>query len=132
MNTFINMLNRIKNAQAVYAERVLVPFSNMNLRIAQLLNTQGYLASVERRTKKVGQSEHEYLDLELKYDEREGAISGVKVVSKPSRRMYVKTSELKPVRSGRGIAVLSTPKGILSSVQARKEKVGGELLFEIW
>ncbi len=126
------MLNRIRNAQAVRAERVLMPFSNMNLHIAQLLTTEGYVAAVERRTKKVGRSEHDYLELELKYDDLQGAISGVKILSKPSRRTYVKASELRPVRSGRGMAVLSTPKGILSSSEARKQKVGGELLFEIW
>ena len=68
----------------------------------------------------------------LKYDEHGSAINGVKLISRPSRRMYIKTHQIKLVRSGYGIAVISTPKGVMSSKEARKQKLGGEILFEIW
>jgi small subunit ribosomal protein S8 len=133
------MLTRIRNAQAVGKEQVLVPFSRMKFRIAELLSVAGYLAGVERRKRKSGRTEHEMLALTLKYvsagageETRMGAISGLRMVSKPSRRIYVGTEELKPVRSGYGLAVVSTSKGVMTSKDARREKVGGELMFEVW
>lgn len=135
MSPIADMLTRIRNAQAVGKEHVLVPFSKMKFRIAELLSASGYLAGVERRKRKSGRTEHEMLALTLKYvgeETRMGAISGLRMVSKPSRRIYVGSDELKPVRSGYGVAVVSTSKGIMTSKDARKEKVGGELIFEIW
>ena len=126
------MLTRIRNAQAVGKERVFVPFSKVKLSIAKILVASGYLTSVERRKRKVGKTEREMLDLELKYADEVGAISGLRMISTPSRRMYTASRNIKPVRSGFGIAVISTPKGLLSSTDARKQNVGGEIMFEIW
>ena len=132
-----DMLIRIKNAQAVKHEQVLIPFSKIKLAIAQILQSSGYIGSVERIKKpsRPGtniKTEHEFLSLGLKYEDNQGALSGIKIISRPSRHMYISAKDIKPVRSGHGIAVISTPKGIMSSKDARKQNVGGEVLFEIW
>jgi small subunit ribosomal protein S8 len=133
------MLTRIRNAQAVGKERVFVPFSKMKLQIASILSKADYVGAVERRKRKGPKSEHEVLDIGLKYLPAEkaggramGAISGLRMISKPSRRMYTSAKNIRPVRSGYGLSVVSTPKGIMTSSQARKENVGGEVMFEIW
>lgn len=127
-----DMLTQIMNAQAVNKESVTLPFSKMKFDIANIMKSSGYLSGIERKKKKTKKSEQEILTLTLKYDENGPAISGVKLISRPSRRMYIKASQIKPVRSGYGIAVISTPKGVMSSKEARKQKLGGEILFEIW
>ena len=127
-----DMLIQIKNAQAVGHEQVALPFSKVKFRIAEILKDAGYLADVERKNKKGEKTEHEYLYLTLKYQDNEGALSGLKLISRPSRRMYIKAKEIKPVRSGHGLAVISTPKGIMDSKEARKNNLGGEILFEVW
>jgi len=132
MDPISDMLTRITNAQAVRHERVAMPFSKMKLAIAQLLMQSGYVAGVERTTRTSGATEHEMLDIALKYDDGQGAISGVRIVSRPSRHLYTGVRDIRPVRSGYGMAVMSTPKGILSGSAARREGVGGEVLFEIW
>jgi len=127
-----DMLVQITNAQAVNKESVTLPFSKMKFNVANVLKTSGYLAGVERKKRKTKKSEQELIFAILKYDEHGPAISGIKLISRPSRRMYVKASQIKPVRSGHGMSVVSTPKGIMNSKEARKQKLGGEILFEIW
>ena len=131
-NPVIDMLIRIKNAQMVKSEHVLVPLSKTKLRIANILKEAGYLSSVERKNKKSKKTEHEYLVLQIKYTNGQGSMNGMKLISKPSRKIYIKSKDIKPVRSGYGMSVISTPKGIMNSKQAKKENLGGELLFEIW
>lgn len=126
------MLTRIRNAQAIGKERVSIPFSKVKFQIANILNKAGYVDSVERRKRKELKSEQEVIDIALKYDGALGAISGLRMISRPSRRMYTSAKNLKPVRSGYGLSVVSTPKGIMTSGDARKENVGGEIMFEIW
>lgn len=127
-----DMLTRIKNAQLVKAERVVVPSSKIKFQIAMILQQSGFLADIEKKKKKAYKSEHEYLDLGLRYDNGLSAIGGIKIVSKPSRHLYTSAKDLRPVRSGHGVAVLSTSKGVMTSKEARKAGVGGEILFEIW
>ncbi|OGN02148.1 MAG: 30S ribosomal protein S8 [Candidatus Yanofskybacteria bacterium RIFCSPHIGHO2_01_FULL_43_42] len=127
-----DMLVQIMNAQAVNKESVTLPFSKMKLDIANVLKTSNYLTEVERKKRKTKKSEQELIFVALKYDEHGPAISGIKLISRPSRRMYIKASQIKPVRSGYGMSVISTPKGVMSSKEARKHKLGGEVLFEIW
>ena len=127
-----NMLIGIKNAQAVGKENVLIPFSKIKLRILEILKDGGFIENFERRKKKGIKVEHEYLFVTLKYHDKEGAITNFKLVSKPSRHMYVGVEDLKPVRSGYGMAVVSTSKGIMSSKEAKKNNLGGEMLFEVW
>ena len=127
-----DMLNRIRNAQMVQADHVVLPSSKIKAKIAAILKEAGYLMAIEKKTKKAQTTEHDYLDLELKYTDGQAAISGIKIVSKPSRHLYIKTDEIRPVRSGYGTAILSTSKGIMTSQEARKQGLGGEVLFEIW
>ena len=132
MSPIADMLTRIRNAQAVGKERVFVPFSKVKQQIARILNENGYVGTIERRKRKTIKSEHEWLDVSLKYDGGLGAISGLRMISLPFRRLYTSARNIKPVRSGFGIAVISTPRGIMSSKNARKERVGGEIMFEVW
>lgn len=127
-----DMLIRIKNAQMVSHDQVVMPFSKMKFAIANVLKNAGYIADVERKNKKAKKSEHEYLVLTLKYEDGISAFQDVKIVSKPSRRMYIKAANIRPVRSGHGIAIISTSRGIMSSRDAWKQKLGGEILCEVW
>jgi len=123
-----DMIIRIKNAGISRKESVLVPFSKLKFEIATVLEKEGYIASVAKKGKKVAK----FIELGLIYDSGESRVQGVRRVSKLSRRVYRKASELRPVKNGLGISIVSTPKGLLSGKNARKEKVGGEVLFEIW
>ena len=124
-----DLIVRLMNATAVKKASVSVPFSNLKLAIAEKLKQSGYVKDVEKKGKKVKKT----LDVVLMYDEKGvPAIQGVKRVSKPGRRMYKSVREIMPVRYGHGALILSTPKGIKTDKEARKEKVGGETLFEIW
>ena len=109
-----------------------MPFSKVKFRIANILKEAGYIFEVERKNKKAKKSEHEYLQLTLKYRDNQGALSGVKIISRPSRRMYIKSKDIKLVRSGYGLAIVSTSKGIMSSKEARKLGLGGEIICEVW
>ncbi|KKT28437.1 MAG: 30S ribosomal protein S8 [Candidatus Yanofskybacteria bacterium GW2011_GWA1_44_21] len=125
------MLIQIKNAQLSKKEQVSIPFSKMKMSIADILKSSGFVADVEKKSKKMKNSEHDYIYITLKYGD--GTIlNNVKIVSKPSRRMYMKASEIRPVRSGYGLAILSTSRGIMTSENAKKEKLGGEILCEVW
>ena len=132
MDIISDMLIRIKNAQMAKAGQVLMPFSRVKFQIAQILKDGGYLSAIERRKRKSRKSELEYLELGLVYHDGEGAIGGIKLLSKPSRHIYVKAQDIQRVRSGYGFAVISTSKGIMNSREARKQNLGGEILFEIW
>lgn len=120
---------RLKNAGAVKAVSISVPHSAFKYAIAEKLQDAGFLKTVEKKGKKVRKT----LDIVLKYDEEgKSVITGVKRISKPGRRMYKSAREVMPVRYGHGILMLSTPKGVLTDKEARKQKVGGEALFEMW
>ena len=127
------MLIRISNAQAVGKEQVSVPFSKIKFKIGQILKDGEFVGEVEKRTKKSKKSEIDYILVTLKYDEdKKPVISGFKIISTPSRHMYVMAKDIKLVHSGYGIAVISTSKGVMSSREARKQNLGGEMLFEVW
>ena len=124
-----DLITRISNAGAVGHAVVSMPFSNFKYAIAEKLKEQGYVKSIEKKGKKVKKT----LDIALKYDDAgEHVIKGVKRISKPGRRLYKGAAEINPVRYGFGALILSTPKGIKTDKEARKEKIGGETLFEIW
>ena len=120
---------RLKNAGAVKHASVSVPFSNLKLAIAEKLKDAGYVTGVDKKGKKVKKT----LEVTLKYN-ADGSpfIEGVKRISKPGRRMYKSVHEITRVRYGHGSLILSTPQGIKTDKEARKEKVGGEAMFEIW
>lgn len=120
---------RLKNAGSAKKASISVPFSSLKMAIAEKLKDAGFVKGIEKKGKKVRKT----IDVVLKYDESGvHAIKGVKRVSKPGRRLYRSVREILPVHYGHGTLVLSTPKGILTGKEARREKVGGEALFEIW
>jgi small subunit ribosomal protein S8 len=118
---------RLQNASRTSKATVSLPFSKMKLAIAEVLAKEGYLAAVEGKSK-TGNT----LSVDLKYKNGKPAIQGVKRLSKPSRRTYMGVHDLRPIKRGHGLLVLSTPAGIVTGKQAREQKVGGEALFEIW
>lgn len=129
MDMISDMLIRIKNAQAVHKDRVEVPYSAIKMEIARVLRQNNYIKDAVKRGKKIKKT----LDITLSYDaDGNGVITDVKRISKLSKRVYKSVSMLRPVRQGMGIAVLSTSKGIMTDAEAKKNKVGGEVLFEIW
>lgn len=118
---------RLKNAGAINKPTVSVPFSNHVEEIARKLKTLGYVAGVEK-----GKDPYSF-EVTLAYDERgRHRIRGVKRVSKPGRRLYLPAAEAHGVKNGMGARLISTPKGVLTDAEARKNRVGGENLFEIW
>lgn len=128
-----DMLIRISNAQAVGKEQIWIPFSKMKFKIGQILKEGGWITEIEKKAKKAQKADLDYIFITLKYDQdKNPAISGFKIISKPSRHMYFGVGDIKSVRSGFGLGVISTSKGVMSSKEARKLGIGGEMLFEIW
>lgn len=118
---------RLQNASRANKESVSLPFSQMKFAIAEILEREGYLASIDKKSKKGG-----VLSVVLAYKNGKPAIQGVKRISKPSRRMYMGVRDIRPVKRGHGLLVLSTPAGITTGKEAQVKRVGGEVLFEIW
>ena len=123
-----DMLNQIKNAQAVGKTEVLIPLSKIKNEIAAILSKEGFLGEVKKATK----GKLKVLKIALKYENEVPAIAGFKRVSKPGQRIYEGFSEIKKVRGGYGISIVSTPKGLMTNKEARKQKLGGEVLLQIW
>lgn len=126
----LNALIKVKNAQAVKQESAKVPFSKMTLAILEILKKYHYIESVAE--KGVSKKDIKDIEVKLRYKDNGGAIHGIKILSKPSRRLYAGYKEIKPVKQGYGVLVLSTSKGIMDGKTAKKMKLGGQLLFEIW
>ncbi len=124
-----DMLTRIRNACMVQHRQVVIPASKLKIGIARILKEEGFIEDYTV----TGDSPQPNLVLTLKYTGR-GApvINGLERVSKPGRRVYTGYREIPWVRSGLGINIISTPKGLLTGRQARREKVGGEILCNIW
>jgi len=123
-----DMLNQIRNAQAVAKPEISVLFSQIKQEIAQILSKEGFVGSVKKAAKK----EDNTLKIVLKYNENIPAITGMNRISKPGQRIYVKVTDIKPVKGGKGITIISTSKGLMTNKEARKVKLGGEVLCEIW
>jgi small subunit ribosomal protein S8 len=124
-----DMLTQIKNATMVKKPAVDFPFSNLKMGIAKILQREGYLKSVVKKGKKI----KKVLACDLIYGEDgESKIHDVARVSKLSCRVYIGVKELKPIRQGNGLMILSTPKGIMTDKEAKETNVGGEVLFKIW
>ena len=118
----------MKNGSIAGKESVAVPYSKMKNAIALCLKKEGYVTEISKKVKK-GQP---LLEMGLVYVDKKPKITEVERVSKQSRRVYFGMKDIHSVRNGTGLLVLSTPKGIMSGKEARKEQVGGEALFRIW
>ncbi len=130
MNDIVSdMLTRIRNANAMRYKTVDVLSSKMTKRLAAILESEGYISGFEEKE----EGAKKMLTLNLKYGSRkERVITGLKRISKPGLRVYVKAEEVPRVLNGLGIAIVSTSKGIMTDKEARKENLGGEVLAYIW
>ena len=124
-----DMLARIRNGSLARHDRVEMPHSNLRKHVADVLKLEGFLDDV-RESDGEGKKT---LTLVLRYGkDKSSAIDGIRRVSAPGRRVYVRFDRIPRVRSGMGVSILSTSHGVMSDRQAREQKVGGELLCEIW
>ncbi|MEK7543191.1 MAG: 30S ribosomal protein S8 [Patescibacteria group bacterium] len=122
---FIELITKIKNAQNADKKFIKVRYSKMDYAVAELLRAHAFI----KKTEVKGKSYKKIIEIECDVP---NPIQGIKFLSKPSVKRYRGYRELRNVKSGHGILILSTPKGIKTGVQARKEKVGGEILCELW
>lgn len=127
-----DMLTRLRNSLLAGQQLVSMPSSKLKVEISRILQEEGYIHSYEAAQ----ENDHLILRIRLKYvgvrRERRPVITGLKRVSRPGRRSYVNRREIPWVRSGMGIAILTTPKGVMTGMRARQLGVGGELLCEVW
>ncbi len=125
---YIDLLIQLKNAQAVKKESIKVPYSKMDEQILGILEKNDYIDNFEKK----GRGVKRLIDIKLKYETNRETINGFKLISKPSRRIYIGYREIKPVKGGYGLLIISTPKGVMTAKEAKRAKMGGEALFEIW
>jgi small subunit ribosomal protein S8 len=124
-----DLLTRMRNGLSARHERVDVPASRLKEQICAVLQQEGYIAGY----KLVEDDKQGILQVSLRYlADHEPVVHGMCRVSKPSLRVYVGSNEIRPVRSGLGISILSTSKGVMTGKQARADRVGGEVLCEVW
>lgn len=122
-----DMLTRIRNASRVNKKEVAIPFSKVKLAIAEILAREGYVIKAEST-----KSTPPFITVTLKYSDRQPAIQSLARVSTPGHRCYVKKEQIKKVLNGFGVAILSTPQGIMTDKEAKAANVGGELLCEVY
>lgn len=127
---YYDLLPKIKNAIQARKDKMVVPFSRMDFAVLNVLAEQGYVKSAEKETTANGKKS--VIIVRLGTKTKAARVSDFTTISKPSRHFYKDYRSLRPVRQGHGIAVLSTSKGIMTGKDARKQKIGGEYLFEIW
>ena len=125
---YIDLLTKIKNAGMAKQEGIKTHYSKMDEAILSVLAKNRYIEDFDKK----GRGPKKVLDVKIKYSDGLCVIKGLRFISKPSRRIYLGYKDIKPVRHGYGISVISTSKGIFSGKEAKKNKLGGELLFEIW
>ena len=123
-----DLLNQIRNAQAVGKAEVLLPLSKIKNEIANILVKEGFIGEAKKTVK----GKARVLKITLKYDDGVPAIAGLKRVSKPGQRIYEGFSEIRKVHGGYGMSIVSTSKGLMTNKEARKQKLGGEVICQIW
>lgn len=123
-----DLLAQIKNASLAKKGEILLPFSRMKMEVAEILKSEGYVAAVE----KTGQDPKSKLRIVLRFDEGQSVVTDLKRKSKPGMRVYIGKDAIPTVLGGMGIAILSTPMGIMTGKEAKKKGVGGEFLCEVW
>ena len=124
-----DMLTRIRNALGRGKPKVSTPASTLRVRVLEVMKSEGYIRDYSQTDFDNGKSE---IEIELKYSEGTPVIREIARVSKPGRRVYVSVKSIPHVSNGLGIAILSTPKGVMADHQAREENVGGEVLCQIF
>ncbi len=127
-----DMFNRIRNALAVGHPAVVIPFSNIKYEIAKLLEKRGFIEKSEKKKRRFRKRTKRIIEIVLKYNNKTPAISMLKRISKPGRRVYLGYKEIKPIRGGLGMAIISTSKGLMDDKSAKSKKLGGEIIGEVW
>ncbi len=128
MDPISDMLIRIKNAACAGRRTAVIPHSKIKMAIAGILEKNNFLKKAEKRGKK----NNSVIDVEISYDEKGPVLTGVKRISKISRRTYRSYKELNEFAHRQGITIISTPKGVITLNEARKARVGGEVLCRVW
>lgn len=123
-----DLLIRIMNAQKVGHQTVKAPFSRIKFELAKILEQEKFVETV----KKEGKDLKSFISINLKYEQGLPVIHSMKRVSKPSQRIYMGKDELRPFKKGYGIVIVSTSSGLMTSKEAKKRKIGGEVLCEVW
>ena len=123
-----DMIARVKNAQARNHKKVELPSSNFKTKIAEVLKNEGFINNY----KVLPQQNKFSLEIELKYNYGSPVISSIQRVSKPGRRIFSSADSLPKINNGLGIAIVSTPKGVMTDVDARKQKIGGEIICKVF
>ena len=123
-----DMIARVKNAQARFHKKVDLPSSNFKSKIADILKNEGFIKDFKVSTNE----KKNILSLELKYHSGSPVINNFERVSKPGRRIFSSADSLPKINNGLGIAILSTPKGVMTDIDARKQKVGGEIICKVF
>lgn len=123
-----DMLAQIRNAALARRKSLELPYSRMKMAVAQILHNEGYIGAIS----KVGEDPKAQLRIELKYNDKLPAVTGMKRVSKPGLRWYINKQMIPTVVGGMGIAILSTPQGVMTGQEAKKRGIGGELLCTVW
>ncbi|MEI6345726.1 MAG: 30S ribosomal protein S8 [bacterium] len=127
-DTLSDYISNIKNAAASQKELVTLPYSNLLMAVTDVLETEGYVKNTTKKGKKGIKS----VEIKLVYAGNLARIHGAERISKPSKRIYAGSTDLPRVKNGFGLIIVSTSKGVMTDVQARKDGLGGELLFKIW
>lgn len=127
MDPISDMFIRIKNASRAGKESVHIPYSKFKHELLKAIERRGFIAKIERKGKRV----RKVLEVALRYENAVPVMKDLRLISKPSRRIYASSKNIGRARSG-GMLLLSTPLGVLSGGEARKKKVGGEVVAEIW
>ncbi len=124
-----DMIARLKNAQMRNHKKVILPSSNFKAKIAEVLKTEGFIIDYKVS---VNDEKKPNLEIDLKYNYGSPVISTIERVSKPGRRIFSSAESLPKINNGLGIAIISTPKGVMSDMNARKQKIGGEIICNVF
>jgi len=123
-----DMIARIKNAQSRYHKKVELPSSKFKIKISDVLKDEGFIIDYKINDKE----KKPILELLLKYNSGNPVINSIERVSKPGRRIFSSAESLPKINNGLGIAIVSTPKGVMSDINARKQKIGGEIICKVF
>ena len=127
-----DMLTRIRNASAVFKKEAFIPFSKQKEEIAKILFKKGYLGKIRKQKIENRKRKNLNLVVELRYESGKPVISGIERVSRPGLRIYLPYKRLPKVLSGFGMTIVSTSKGLMTGSQAKKKRLGGEVICKIW
>ena len=122
-----DMLARIKNAQVRNHNKVLLPSSKFKAKIAEVLKSEGYIIDY-----KINDEKKPSIEINLKYNSGNPVINTIERISKPGRRIFSSASSLPKINNGLGIAIVSTPQGVMTDIDARKKKLGGEIICKVF